>query len=48
MVRGFAVAVVLAVSVVVGVVAPVGAMAAPVEGPAGSAFYTPPDAEPGG
>ena len=48
MVRGFAVAVVLAVSVVVGVVAPVGAVAAPVEGPAGSAFYTPPTPSPAG
>jgi hypothetical protein len=48
MLRGFAVTVVLVVSVVAGLVLPVGASAAPVEGPAGSAFYTPPSATPTG
>jgi len=48
MLRGFAVTVVLAVSVVVGLEMPAGASAAPVEGPAGSAFYTPPSPAPVG
>ena len=48
MVRGHAVAVVLAVSVLVGLAVPLSASATPVEGPAGSAFYTPPTTTPGG